>query len=143
MGSFYGISSVQKTFLGGAVFAAGDIVMWQGTTVGTGGELVIATAGTALLFGVSLGTGANATDVQIDITPGLVVYMDNDNDTNTFGAGYVGQMADLIGATGAMLVDTSSHTTNTSAQMACVGYDPRGNDASMGAYLLKERAFGF
>lgn len=146
-GSYWGLSSVYRDFIGGGTFAKYDLVMPQGTTVGTGGEIVVATAGAFNILGVAMETGANAVaGTKVDITPGLLVLMDNDNDTNTFDAGYVGQVADFIGGTGAIQVDTSSHVTGVSgvANLFCVAYNPQGMgmnaDTSIGLYVVKERA---
>lgn len=146
-GSYWGLSSVYRSFTGGGTFAKWDLVMPQGTTVGTGGEIVVATAGALNILGVSLEVGANATaGITVDITPGLLVLMDNDNDSNTFDATYELQVADFTGGTGAMQVDTSTHVTGVSgsANLFCVEYNPQGMgmdaDTSIGLYVVKERA---
>lgn len=62
----------------------------------------------------------------------------NDNLVTTFAATHVGTYFDLIGNTGAQLVDTS--TTSTTGQLLCLAYNPgiRGTDATYGIFQISE-----
>jgi hypothetical protein len=144
LGSFIGLSTLLANVKAGGTFAKYDLVMWQGSTIGQAdGQVIIATAGAGRIYGVALEAGTdNETGLQVDITPAMVVLMDNDNNANTFDATMEGQKADCIGATGAMLVDTSSHAVG-SAELHCLQYNPKGygmdSDTSIGKYLIHER----
>jgi len=138
IGSFFGISDVLKEYDAGGTFALGDFVKMSS------GELVVATAGDAL-FGLSNEAATSASvKVQVNITPGLEVIMDNDDVGTTFAATLVGTLFDITGATGAQIVDTS--TTGATGQLYCWGYNPQGfgfnSDTSIGRFSLSERPFG-
>jgi len=125
-------------FNAAGTFAAGDFVMLDGST----GEVVVATAGSSIL-GVALEAATNAsTKVMVDITPGMVVLMDNDNDTETFAATHVGEWGDFIGATGAMQINSNT-LSSTKAQLQCLEYNPQGygldSDTSIGLFYVAER----
>ena len=137
IGSLLGISDILKEYLGGGTFAAQDLVKIDGS-----GEAVVATAA-ALVLGVANEAGTSAsTGVQVNITPFLQVIMDNDNDGTVFAATHVGEYADFIGATGAMYVDSSSHSDTTRACLWCLEYNPQGygldSDTSIGKYAIVE-----
>jgi hypothetical protein len=138
IGSFYGLSDSLVERNAGGTFAKYDTVNHSS------GELIIADA-TDTIFGVAMEAATSAsTGVQVNVTLGLMVIMDNDNDTTTFAATHVGTMFDQIGATGAILVDTN--TTSTSGQFYCLEYNPQGfgldSDTSIGKFMLNEREFG-
>ena len=135
--SLTGGDRVIMRFNAGGTFAAGDFVKFDDS-----GEIVVATAGTAIL-GVALEAGASGTDnVSVDITPNMIVLMDNDNSGDTFVVTDVGLSGNFIGGTGAMLVDTND-LSSTPGQLICIGYNPQGygvnSDTSMGLFFVSER----
>lgn len=137
LGSLTEVAPVVKYFKGGGTFAAGDFVKINGTS----GDIVVATAGASIL-GIALTAGtSSSTNVPVNVTPNMIVLMDNDNDSATFAAGHIGQYADFIGGTGAMQVDTSSLSA-TKAQLFCLAYNPAGygadSDTSIGKFLVTE-----
>lgn len=134
-GSFYGLSSVTVERLGGGTFAKNDTVKHSS------GELVIATGGDEI-FGVALEAATSAsTGVQVDVTPAMVVIVDNDNDSTTFAASHVGTSFDQVGTTGIVQIDTS--TTGATGQFYCLEYNPQGfgldTDTSIGKFVINER----
>lgn len=141
VGSLSPTGQLLRKFTAGGTFAEGDFVKLQGTT----GEIVIATGGDAIL-GVAMEAGVDGSEAYVNITPKMLVIMDNDLDSDTFAATDELQFADIIGATGAQQVDTSSHSA-TVAQLMCLGYNPKGygldSDTSIGLYLVTERTTGY
>lgn len=138
--SLAGIDRVHMEFNAAGTFAASDFVMLDGST----GEVVVATAGSSIL-GVAREAATNAsTGVQVDITPYMVVLMDNDNDAETFAATHVGEWGDFTGGTGAMQINSNTLST-TKAQLQCLAYNPKGygfdSDTSIGLFLVAERQF--
>jgi hypothetical protein len=69
--------------------------------------------------------------------------MDNDNDTDTFAATDVGNYYDIVGTTGIMQVDTTTHATT--GQLLAVEYNPQGfgadSDTSLGLFCIAETIF--
>lgn len=138
--SLVGADRVHMEFNAAGTFAANDFVMLDGST----GEVVVATAGSSIL-GVAKEAATNAsTNVSVDITPYMVVLMDNDNDTETFAATHVGEWGNFTGGTGAMQVDSNT-LSSTKAQLQCMAYNPQGygfdSDTSIGLFLVAERQF--
>lgn len=138
--SLAGIDRVHMEFNAAGTFAASDFVMLDGST----GEVVVATASSSIL-GVAREAATNAsTGVQVDITPYMVVLMDNDNDAETFAATHVGEWGDFTGGTGAMQINSNTLST-TKAQLQCLAYNPKGygfdSDTSIGLFLVAERQF--
>ncbi len=141
-GSLLGISDVILEFNGGGTFAKFDLLTMDGS-----GEVIISDAADTQNVGVALEAGtSSSTGVQVNVTPMLCVIADNDNDSTTFAAAHVGEFADVIGATGAMGIDSSSHSDTTAATMLCLEYNPQGfgvdSDTSIGKYMLFEHIFG-
>lgn len=135
-----------RPFLSAATITKNDIV-----NLTSAGELDVAGAGERIL-GVALEAAtSSSTDVQVNYSPFLTIVMDNDNDSATFAAADVGSFFDIIGATGAQLIDTSSKVdgtvTTNSAQMACIAYNPQGirddlnSDTSVGLFQIREQQF--
>jgi hypothetical protein len=136
--SLIGADRVHMEFNASGTFAASDFVIFDGST----GEVTVATNGVSIL-GVAREAATNAsTNVSIDISPYMVVLMDNDNDAETFAATHVGEWGDFTGATGAMQVDSNTLST-TKAQLQCLAYNPQGygydSDTSIGLFLVTER----
>jgi hypothetical protein len=138
--SLSGQDRVHMEFNAGGTFAANDFVKFDSS-----GEIVVGTAGDGIL-GVAKEAGASGTDnVLIDITPLMVVLMDNDNATHTFDAGDIGHSGDFTGGTGAMQVDTSD-LGDTIQQLRCIAYNPQGygydDDTSIGLFVVLQRQLG-
>jgi hypothetical protein len=138
--SLSGADRVHMEFNAGGTFAANDFVKFDSS-----GEIVVGTAGNGIL-GVAVEAGASGTDnVLIDISPYMVVLMDNDNDSHTFDAGDVGHTGNFTGGTGAMQVDTSD-LADTVGQLRCLAYNPQGygydDDTSIGLFFVIERMLG-
>ncbi len=136
--SLSGQDRVHMEFNAAGTFAANDFAMFDGST----GEVVVATAGSSIL-GVAKEAATNAsTGVLIDITPNMVVLMDNDNDTETFAVTHVGEWGDFTGGTGAMVINSDTLST-TKAQLQCLAYNPQGygfdSDTSIGLFFVAER----
>lgn len=89
------------------------------------------------------GDSAGTVKALVIVDPTMRYIVDNDNDTTTFAATHVGTKFDLIGATGAQLVDTSS-TSATTGQLQCLEYnpqiDPNKSDLSVGVFVIAEHA---
>lgn len=87
------------------------------------------------------GNAGGTVEALVCIDPHMQYAVDNDNVGTTFAASHVGTKFDLIGATGAQLIDTSS-TSATTGTMLCVEYnpqiDPVRNDTSFGLYVIAE-----
>lgn len=123
----------------GVTITAGDFVYFDGS-----GRLTNASIGGQLLAGRAMEGGAGnaggTVKAKVCVDPNMIHLVDNDNLVTTFAATHVGTKFDLIGATGAQLVDTSS--TGTSGQLACVEYnpqiDPVKTDTSYGLFIIQE-----
>lgn len=100
------------------------------------------------IFGIAL-EAATAEDqiiTVVRVVPGMKVRMDNDNTGTTFAATHVGARFDITGATGAMLVDTSTVAQvgggGETGQLFCVEYNPQGfgvdSDTSQGIFEIAE-----
>lgn len=77
------------------------------------------------------------------VAPDAVYLMQNDNLGTTFAATHVGQYFDLIGATGAQLVDTSTVSATTGV-LLCLEYNPQispvTTDLTYGLFYVVESA---
>jgi hypothetical protein len=138
--SLSGQDRVHMEFNAGGIFAANDFVKFDSS-----GEIVVGTAGNGIL-GVAKEAGESDTDnVLIDITPMMVVLMDNDNNSHTFDSGDIGHTGDFTGGTGAMQVDTDN-LGDTVGNLRCIAYNPQGygydDDTSIGLFLVIERMLG-
>jgi hypothetical protein len=136
--SLSGQDRVHMEFNGAGTFAAQDFVMFDGST----GEIVVATAGSSIL-GVAKEAGtASINNILVDITPNMVVLMDNDQDGATFAVTDLGEFGNFVGATQLMQVDTSTLST-TKAQLCALAYNPQGygldSDVSIGLFYVAER----
>jgi hypothetical protein len=136
---------------GGTNFATEEFVVGSGVTVTAGdfvyfasGVVTNASIGGALIAGFALqtvtGNASGTNKVLCIIDPDVRYLLDNDNIGTTFASTHVGSKFDLIGATGAQLVDTS--TTGTSGQLVCLEYnptiDPVSADTSYGIFKVAE-----
>lgn len=86
------------------------------------------------------GNAGGTVTVLVCIDPWMRYLLKNDNLVTTFAATHVLTNFDLIGATGAQLVDTSS--TGTSGQLLCLEYnpviDPVSADTTYGVFTVAE-----
>lgn len=135
--SLSGADHVHMEFNASGTFAANDFVKFDDA-----GEIEVG-AGASAILGVTREAGASGTDnVLVDISPHMVVLMDNDNDGATFAATDIGDYADFTGSTGAQVVDTSGLGT-TVANLRCLEYNPQGygldSDTSIGLFFVVER----
>ena len=132
-------------------FATYEFIVTSGVTITendfvyfASGEITNATVAGARLLGMALQTATGVADNSVKclvcIDPTMRYLIDNDNDTTTFGVTHVGTNFDLIGATGAQLVDTSS--TSTTGSLICLEYnpqiDPVKTDTSWGVFMIAE-----
>lgn len=106
----------------GVTVTAGDMVYWSS------GRVTSATVAQARLIGQAqstvTGNAGGTNKVLVIIEPQAKYLMANDNIGTTFAATHVGTYFDLIGATGAQLVDTST-TSATLGQVICLEYNPQ------------------
>lgn len=125
----------------GVTVTAGDFVYFSS------GRITSATVAGARPVGMVMETATgNAGGSVVALTaidPELRYLLQNDNVGTTFAATHVGQYFDLIGATGAQLVDTSTVST-TLGTVLCLEYnpqiDPVKTDTSYGVFLLVNSA---
>ena len=126
----------------GVTVTAGDFVYWAS------GRITSASVAGALLVGVvtetATGNAGGTVKALTIVEPTAKYLVDNDNDSTTFAISHVGQYFDLIGATGAQLVDTSSASQST-GQLYCQEYNPQIDpvkaDVSQGVFVIAEHAF--
>lgn len=140
--------------VGGTNFAQYNFPVASGVTVTQGdfvyfasGRVTSATVAGARPIGMATSTasgnagGTVGVDVVIDYD--LRYLLQNDNVGTTFAATHVGTYFDLIGATGAQLVDTST-TSATLGTLLCLEYnpqiDPVKTDTSYGVFVLVNSA---
>jgi hypothetical protein len=128
-------------------------IVTNGVTVNKGdfvyfasGRITNSSIGGQKLLGMALETAvgtSGSVKCAVCVDPTMRYLIDNDNDTTTFGATHPGTYFDLIGATGAQLVDTSS--TSTTGQLLCLEYnpqvDPVRTDTSWGTFVIAEHYF--
>lgn len=88
--------------------------------------------------GTAVGNAAGTVKVLVIVEPGAKYVMANDNIGTTFAASHIGQCFDLIGATGAQLVDTS--TVGTTGQLECIGFGYNG-DNTLGIFIINEHKY--
>lgn len=122
----------------GVTVTAGDFVYFAS------GRLTSATIAGARAIGMvqetATGDSGGTVKALVCIDPSMRYLLANDNIGTTFAASHVGSNFDLIGATGAQLVDTS--TTGTTGQLLCVEYNPAiepvKSDTTYGVFVLAE-----
>lgn len=134
-------SSLSLPVASGVTVTAGDFVYFAS------GRITSASVAGQPLIGqvqeTATGNAGGTVKAQVIVDPTMRYIVDNDNDSTTFAASHVGTKFDLIGATGAQLVDTSS-TSATTGQLLCVEYnpqiDPVKSDTSVGVFVIAEHA---
>jgi len=102
-----------------------------GTVVGGQSNNFAKTASTALM--TALGDTAGTVKVLVAVDEDNKYAVTNDNLVTTFAAAHVGTCFNLIGATGAQLVDTS--TTGTTGQLECIEFGYKG-DNTKGVFII-------
>jgi hypothetical protein len=125
----------------GVTVTAGDFVYFAS------GRITSASIGGARCVGMvtetATGNSGGTVKAIVCVDPLMRYLLKNDNDSTTFAASHVGTNFDLIGATGAQLVDTS--TTGTTGQLLCLEYnpqiDPVKSDTTYGVFILAEHIF--
>ena len=133
------------------VIAKGDLLTIDD---GTGKVDVVASGGNEPLLGIANETvtgnsgGTNKVEVILALH-GSKWIMDNDNTSETFAQDDVGEWVDVIGGTGACIVDTDTDgATPGSAKstLLCLEYNPQGygydDDTSIGLYTPIYTYFG-
>jgi hypothetical protein len=136
--SLSGQDRIHMEFNAAGTFAANDFVKFDGST----GEVVVGTAAASILGVAREAATSASTGVAVDITPNMIVLMDNDNESETFAVTHVGEWGDFIGGTGAMVVDSNT-LSSTKAQLQCLAFNPKGfgydDDESIGLFFVAER----
>ncbi len=146
---FTGLAPVMRNFDSNVTLQQYDLVNVQA------GQLEIVDAGEKIAGYINQKGSftSSSTSVEVNITPFMVIVIDNDNDSATFAATDVGKVADTVGGTGAQQVDTSSLaagvTGGTSGgQLLILGYNPQDirdnldTDTSVALAMIKEAQFG-
>jgi len=126
----------------GVTVNAGDFVYQDAS-----GRVTNSSVGGARIVGMAqataTGNAGGTVKVAVCVDPLMRYLLQNDNIGTTFAATHVLTNFDLIGATGAQLVDTS--TTGTSGQLLCIEYnpaiDPVASDATYGVFTVAENIF--
>lgn len=135
---------------GNTNYATYEFIVTNGVTVTAGdfvyqasGRILNSSIGGARLVGMALQTATGTTGnvkCLVCIDPLMRYLLKQDNDTTTFAATHVLTNFDLIGATGAQLVDTSS--TSTTGQLLCLEYNPAiapvAADTTYGVFTVAE-----
>lgn len=125
----------------GGTIAAGDLVELK-----TNGTVQVATTGTPIL-GYALNAAVISGTVYVVKGTRMRGLMANDNLGTTFASTHVGGRFDMIGATGAQLVDTSTvlqtGADTDAGQLLCRAYNPQGYgfdaDTTVGLFEIIER----
>ncbi len=137
LGSVLGhFNGATEDFTANGAITNGDFVQFDGS-----GKVQAATTGR--LIGTAQSTVADAATVKVLIFPFVKYLVKNDNLVTTFSAAHVGTYFNLIGATGAQLVDTST-TSATLGQLLCLAFnpaiDPVRTDTSYGIFTIAQPA---
>lgn len=128
----------------GVTITKGDFVYFDGS-----GRITNSSVATQRLAGMAMetatGNAGGTVKALVCVDPDMRYLLKNDNLVTTFAATHVGTNFDLIGATGAQLVDTS--TTSTTGQLICLEYnpqiDPVKTDTTYGVFMIAETVFKF
>lgn len=140
---------------GGANFATYRFPVANGVTV-TAGDFVYFSSGrlssatitgdarpVGMVLETQTGNSGGTITALVNIDDDSRYLLQQDNIGTTFAASHVGQYFDLIGATGAQLVDTSTVSTTTGI-LICLEYnpaiDPVASDLTYGVFMLVESA---
>lgn len=139
---FNGTPQTLRAFDSNVTLTRGDLVNVAAN------QLELAATGEVIAGVVKKAATSSSTGVTVNITPYLTFLMDNDNVGTTFAATHANSyFFDITGTTGAQVVDTSTadaiDDNAGSGQVMCLAYNPNGDDASVGLYMInpKERQF--
>lgn len=138
---------------GNTNFSTQPFVVTSGVTINKGdfvyfasGKITNSSVATQKLIGMAMETvtgSASLPKCLVCVDPTMRYLVDNDNLVTTFGVTHPGTYFDLIGATNAQLVDTS--TTGTTGQLLCLEYNPQVDpvraDTSWGTFVIAEHYF--
>lgn len=148
-------TTLRGSMQGNSNFAQYQFPVANGVTV-TVGDFVYLTAGylssatingdsrpVGMVTETATGNAAGTVKANVCVDPDMRYLLKNDNLVTTFAATHVGTYFDLIGATGAQLVDTST-TSATTGVLICLEYnpvvDPVSSDVTYGIFKLVESA---
>ncbi len=114
----------------------------------TGGRITAAAIAGARLLGVVetigsvTGNAGGTNTVMVNVSPEAMYVVEHDNLVTTADATHVGTYFDLIGATGAQRVDTST-TSATTGQLILLEHAPDTAERSPlhGVFMIAEHAF--
>lgn len=131
------------------IVTAGEAIKkYDFVTIKDDGTVEVTAAGEPI-YGIALqaiASGSTGLILRAGNGARIKVMMDNDNVGTTFASTHVGARFDIIGSSGAQLVDTSSAAqagdgTDT-GQLVCVEYNPQGfgfdADTSIGLFEVVE-----
>lgn len=130
--------NIVKTVKSGSTITKGDAISLEDD------RAIVTTAALPILGtyqGADTIVGDGTLTISILCGSDIEYIIDNDNDTNTFaGAGYgAGKFYNIIGTTGAMLVDTSSAAATTATlNLACIDEAPDASDTSLGVFKVNK-----
>lgn len=85
------------------------------------------------------GDAGGTVKVLVIVEPSAKYVLTNDNIGTTFAVTHIGQTFDIIGATGAQLVDTSTASTTTN-QLECIAFGYNG-DNTKGIFIINEHKY--
>lgn len=126
----------------GVTVTAGDFVYFSSGRI-TSATITGDSRPVGMVTETATGNSAGSVLANVAIDDDLRYLLQNDNLVTTFAASHVGQYFDLIGATGAQLVDTSTASTTTGV-LLCLEYnpqiDPVKSSTDYGVFLLVESA---
>lgn len=135
-----GMAQIRKVVAGGTVTAKDPV------TAKTNGKWQFSAIGEPI-GGVAINSAVDGETLYVLAGPRLRVLMANDNIGTTFASTHKDARFDLIGATGAVLVDTSTvaqaGTAADVGQVRCLEYNPQGygfdTDTTVGLFEIAER----
>ncbi len=148
--NFVGTITGKKDYVSRTFPVASGVTVTKGDGVYfASGRLTSASIDGQALIGVveetATGNAAGTVKAMVNIDPDSLYVVDNDNISTTFAVSHVGQKFDLIGATGAQLIDTSD-VSATTGTMLCIEYNPQispyESDTSQGLFKIAEHLFG-
>lgn len=129
--SFPVASGVTVTKGDGVYFASGRL-----TSASVAGQALIGVAEET-----ATGNAGGTVNALVNVDPDSLFVVDNDQDSATFAITDVGKKFDLVGATGAQLVNTNTGSTTT-GQLLCIEYNPQispyESDTSQGLFKIAE-----
>ena len=126
----------------GVTVTAGDFVYFSSGRI-TSATITGDPRPVGMALETATGNSGGTVSALVAIDDDIRYLLQNDNVGTTFAASHVGQYFDLIGATGAQLVDTSTVSATTGV-VICLEYnpqiDPVKSDTTYGVFALVESA---